>query len=293
MNAIDFVRQNAQERAAARHTALIDAVTDKIFGTPERPRPASAAERAQYDAAILPHLDTLERDARRRFAERIAQLDAPPPRVLMAMATDELPVAGIVLADCAALAPDTLAELCEILPPAHLAVIAQRRDLAPAMTTLIAARGSADARAALAQNTDIALSEAALLMLADAAERDLVLYKRLTARDDLAAAIRARILPMVALLSLRLPTGELAQRVRGGTMALEDAILALTRADLAFGTVRLLREATDAPLADLVAAVCDRDGATRPALEHAALSAAARGAIAEMQQRRHAEIAVL
>lgn len=227
-----------------------------------------------FDSVIAMVLERVEPFARREFAERLADQVAPPPRVLIFLATDEISVATPILQRSPALTDATLARLASDQPQSHLAVIAARRPLAESVTDVLVARGDRVVVEALARNGTARLSEDSFMRLAQREE----LHEMLMARPDLPEEIAERLAPLIrdtvqdvlaanlahidaqttddltarsrealaqrlrAIVSTARPADVLGDLVSRGLLSIDDALTELADADRAVEVATLMAE---------------------------------------------------
>lgn len=86
-------------------------------------------ERGLVDSVVATAISRLDITTRRRLAERIAQMPEGPPELSLALARDEIEVAGPVLRNNMGLQPGDLAQIVRDATPEHRLAIAERKSL--------------------------------------------------------------------------------------------------------------------------------------------------------------------
>ncbi len=123
--------------------------------------------------------------ARRRAARRLANLEATPPDLLLALAREPIEVAEPVLRHGRNLKGDHLLQVVSEEGVDHLRAVATRHELNEATTTLMLLRGDREALAACLRNPRARISRATFGALAQAAIADADLREALASRPDL------------------------------------------------------------------------------------------------------------
>lgn len=145
-------------------------------------------------ADLLTHLlPGMRLEGRVAVSTVVAALPVAPLRLLVALARDDIAVAGPILRAARGLGETDLAALAGRLPQSHLIAIASRPSLAEAVCERLAVRGDAAVWHALAANPDARPGDAVLSALADHAEGDPALRDALAARADLPEPVLDRL----------------------------------------------------------------------------------------------------
>jgi uncharacterized protein (DUF2336 family) len=253
MGPVDRLLKLAGRRSHDERAALLRAVADMFFATPEH----STTETALFDDVLDMVLEEVEPMARRELAERLAAMAAPPRRTLLRLADDEIAVAETVLTNSPALDDDDLVPIARRSSEPHLLAIAKRRLLSERVTDVLVSHGNDNVAGTLAGNDGARMSEDGFAILArHAADNDNVLDLLIMRRDlpdkiatellpALAASMHARMekldvdIPLAAACDL---VGEarsmLAERLRASatpSRSLQVLVELVERGDLAFG----------------------------------------------------------
>ncbi|MFY9292928.1 MAG: DUF2336 domain-containing protein [Methylorubrum rhodinum] len=144
------------------------------------------AEKPAFDALLHGLCGQIDTQARKTFAEGLADLRLGPPRTTRALAGDPAAtVAAPLLTRCTSLPPDFLAEVAERATEAHGLALAARSDLAPAVTDALVRRGGGRIAARLLDNPGARFSEVGLAGLLTHARESEAVTLRLALRPDL------------------------------------------------------------------------------------------------------------
>lgn len=136
-----------------------------------------------FDDVFQCLIEQIETSARALLADRLAPIATAPPRIMRALALDEvIEVSGPVLSKSERLDEATLIEIARTRGQAHLKAISLRRVLSEALTDVLVTRGNEDVVQSTVSNPGACLSEGSLTDLVTRAERD----------DDLATCIGRR-----------------------------------------------------------------------------------------------------
>lgn len=184
----------ARERSSEKRRELLHAISECFFGSSER----TSAEVALYDDVVILVLEEVEPVARAELAQRLADVAAPPRKVLLQLAEDEIAVAAPILMRSPALDEVDLERLARFQSQAHLAAIALRPTLSERVTDVLVVRGDDQVVDTVAANQGARLSEQSFATLADRASTNIALLDRLGTRCDLPAEIAARLAPMIS-----------------------------------------------------------------------------------------------
>ncbi|WP_342151614.1 DUF2336 domain-containing protein [Methylorubrum sp. SB2] len=155
------------------------------------------AEKPAFDALLHGLCGQIDTNARKTFAEGLADLRLGPPRTTRALAGDAAAaVAAPLLARCTSLPPDFLADIAERGGEAHRLALAVRPDLAPAVTDALVRRGGARVAARLLDNPDARFSPEGLGGLLSQARESEAVTLRLALRPDLPPEHRPALLDL-------------------------------------------------------------------------------------------------
>lgn len=155
------------------------------------------AEKPAFDALLHGLCGQIDTDARKAFAERLADLRLGPPRTTRALAGDAAAaVAAPLLSRCTSLPPEVLAEIAERGSDAHRLALASRADLPPAVTDTLVHRGGVGVAARLLDNPGARFSPAGLAGLLGHARESEAVTLRLALRPDLPPEDRPGLLDL-------------------------------------------------------------------------------------------------
>ena len=242
MGPVEGLLRLAGKRSRREREWLVRAMADMYFATPSR----SAQEARLFDEIMDMVLADVEPVARRELADRIAALEAPPPRTLRQLAGDEIDVAEPVLRHSPALSDDDLEPIARRDSEPHLIAIASRLSLSERLTDTLVSHGNDNVAGTLAGNAGARLSDQGFSILARHASANDNVLDLLVMRSDLPDRIATELLPVLA--------SSIQARMANLDIELSAAatcdLLGATRAKLA---QRLRSSATPArPLATLV-----------------------------------------
>ena len=128
---------------------------------------------------------TVDRDVRMRVAEKLAQIDAAPHDVIIALALDEIGVAEPVLARSSALLEEDLLRVIDDATTQHRETIAGRSDLNSLLTDALAGAREVEVLAKLLTNRSAPISKRGFAICVDESRNHTELHAPLTARDEL------------------------------------------------------------------------------------------------------------
>jgi uncharacterized protein (DUF2336 family) len=184
----------ARERSSEKRRELLRAISDCFFGAQVH----TSGEVALYDDVVGLVLDEVEPIARAELAERLADVLAPPPRLLRRLAEDEIEVAEPILSRSPALEDCDLERIAAGHSQAHLAAIAARPTLSERVTDMLVERGNEQVVETVAGNDGARFSQGGFARLADRAAANAAVLDRLGTRQDLPAEITARLVPLIS-----------------------------------------------------------------------------------------------
>lgn len=122
-------------------------------------------ERDLVDSVIAPAVSRLDVATRRRLAARIAQLPEGPGELTLALAKDEIDVAGLVLRNSQGLQADDLIQIIRETGPAHQSAISQRRSIQSSVVDALIEYAGADAICRLLANAEAEISDRGMEIL--------------------------------------------------------------------------------------------------------------------------------
>jgi uncharacterized protein (DUF2336 family) len=137
-----------------------------------------------------------EVDLRQALAERLSIMDNVPLRVVLQIANDTIDVASPVLRNSQVLSDMDLIYIIKSKSAQYWQAIAARRSLSEHLVNLLAETRDFDTAVALAENTNIKLTEQSLTILSDLAQGREELASPLLRRDEVTNDIAAKLFQM-------------------------------------------------------------------------------------------------
>lgn len=169
---------------------LLGQVTDLYLATADRHTDDDIASFGKVMERLAYKLDA---DPRAAFAERIADAETVPRRLLRRMATDQIVVAEPILSRSQSLSEQDLEEIATTCEPDYLLALSRRPLLSLELADLIVNRGDRKALIALAANDDLALSRRGFVKLLRRAETIRELQEIIDRRGVVGADVLSRI----------------------------------------------------------------------------------------------------
>lgn len=142
-------------------------------------------ERGLIDTVVAPAISRLDVATRCRLAARIAQLPEGPSELTLALARDEIEVAGPVLRNSQGLQADDLAQIIREAGAAHQLVISERKFLPSSVVDALIEYAEADAICRLLANSDAEISNRAMDILVRRSASEPEFQPLLLARNEL------------------------------------------------------------------------------------------------------------
>lgn len=176
----------ASDHASESRGQVLDRVADLFFltsdaqGEEERNVFGDVMERIAYE---------LESGARIRLAERLAEAETAPHRLVVRLASDEISVARPILERSPCLSDQDLVSIAAAQGQAHLDAISARRALSTAVTDAIVERGNDAVLTKMARNKGAEFSTTGLKRLSVRAGRNSDLFSALEVRADIPKAM--------------------------------------------------------------------------------------------------------
>ena len=186
------------EMSSDSRRQLLNAVTD-LFLLDEEPNQASQAHYGDIALRSLPHLET---EARRDYADRVAETPTLPREVAVTLASDpEADVARLVLKLSPVLTDTDLAAIAVTQSQRHLVAIAERARLSESVTEILVERGDREVLHTVSANEGATLSEKGFDRLVERGGRDSEINLAITTRSDLTPDRAQRVMRIVEQLS--------------------------------------------------------------------------------------------
>ena len=171
----------AREPSSDRRRELLREVTDLFFvGDGRQP-----AELALFDDILLQLAGEMEVAVRAELAERMADSDQPPRRLIAKFAVDELAVAEPILTRSPAVSDEVLLEVARTRDQDHLRAISRRFRVPEAVSDAIVEHGDDDTLGILLRNENAELSRAAHEAAVDRAQVNPSLHEAVVDRHSL------------------------------------------------------------------------------------------------------------
>ncbi|HEV2555971.1 MAG TPA: DUF2336 domain-containing protein [Bosea sp. (in: a-proteobacteria)] len=272
------------EMSSDSRRQLLNAVTD-LFLLDEAPNEASQAHYGDIALKSLPHLEV---DARRDYADRVAETPTLPRDVAVTLASDpDADVARLVLKLSPVLTDTDLAAIAVTQSQRHLVAIAERARLSESVTDILVERGDREVLHTVSANEGASLSEKGFDRLIERGGQDGQISLALSSRSDLTPNRAERVMRIVGQMSedgtlWNKPGSEalsLARQARQQRLEIK-----LLMADLSAGT---------RPLDEIVTMLADEDRAFHLALVFAQVASLSTDqALRVLMQRDASGIAV-
>ncbi|MGV8996353.1 MAG: DUF2336 domain-containing protein [Parvibaculaceae bacterium] len=145
----------------------------------------TAQERSLVDLVVASGVSRLDVAARKRLAERVAQLPEGPAELTLILARDEIEVAAPVLRGSLRLQPDELVQIIREAGTAHHLAISERKHLPTAVVDALVEQNSVEAHCRLLANPSAEISARALEILVRRSATEDVLQPLLLARREM------------------------------------------------------------------------------------------------------------
>ena len=156
-------RDRARDRAQ-----LLDSLGELFVSEGER---LSERERALIGDILRKLVQDMEREVRRRLAERLAAVEALPHEVVELLTNDEIDVARPILMRSRVLSDPDLVEIVRWRSHEHRLAVAMREGLSDTVSQALIESGDEDVIAALVENHNARLSNAAINYLVEESRR--------------------------------------------------------------------------------------------------------------------------
>jgi uncharacterized protein (DUF2336 family) len=204
----------------------------------------SVDDHAAAEGAMLMLLDDASPLVRRALADALAASPDAPPAVIHALAADQPPIAGPVLALSPLFVDADLVDAVATGSPAVQAAVASRAALPRSVAAAIAEVGTAEACLILLENQDADITPFSIDRIAERYGHLAAIREPLLARDDLSAATRHTLVKKLS--------ETLAGFVAGRAWLDVDNALRITREACEKVTVALAAETPDGEVRPLI-----------------------------------------
>lgn len=157
----------------------------------------SSRESELISDVLIELLRQAEKDLCKAMAERLSVMDNVPLRLVLHLANDEIDVSAPVLRNSPVLKDLDLIYIIKAQTSAHWRAIASRKTLSDQIINVLADTKDFDTAAALAENTNIKLTEHALVALSDLAQKSEVVARPLLRREEVSRELAEKIYQFV------------------------------------------------------------------------------------------------
>jgi len=172
----------AQEPSSERRRELLREVTD-LFFTADAPH--GDTQKALFDD-ILTHLaGEMEEAVRAELAQRMADNDDAPPKLILGLARDSIAIAQPILKSSRALAIADQVHIARTSSEDHLRALSQRPNVSASVTDVIVERGDDETLGQLLRNVTAELSRGAEEAVVDRAQANPALHEAVVMRQNL------------------------------------------------------------------------------------------------------------
>lgn len=185
-NLIDLARRDQ----AVDRERLLDQLGDIFIAERER---LSERERALIADILRKLIADVEREVRRRLAERLSAIDAVPHEIVEMLVHDDIDVARPILLRSRVLSDPDLIEVVKWRSQEHRLVVAMREGLSDAVAHALIESGDEDVIATLVENHDSRLSTAAINYLVEESRRVDRFQEPLLKRPELSPELAHRM----------------------------------------------------------------------------------------------------
>ncbi len=172
----------AREPSSEKRRELLREMTDLFMAGPSS---YSETENNQFGDILSTVAREMEMEVRQNLATRLSSVPSAPRSLIVQLASDEISVAGPVLARSKVLQEADLIALAKLKSQEHLHAIAGREEVSLAVSDAIVARGDEKVLVRLASNAGAALSLEAMETLTEKAANVEALRRPMVSRADL------------------------------------------------------------------------------------------------------------
>lgn len=177
MRLVDLAREPSSEK----RRELLREMTDLFMAGPED---YSETENNAFGQILGTVAREMEMEVRQNLATRLANVSNAPRSLIVQLASDEISVAGPVLARSRVLQDHDLIAVAKLKSQDHLHAIAGRDQVSSAVSDALVERGDDKVLVRLVSNTGAALSETAMETLTDKAQTVEALRRPMVTRAD-------------------------------------------------------------------------------------------------------------
>lgn len=189
------LQQLASGETGASQTELLERVTDLFLLTSEN---QGVTEKAVFGDVMERIAYELETSARSLLAERLAQENNAPHKLVFKLASDEIDIARPILENSSCLSDDDLVRLTRSSGQDHLRAISGRAALSATVTDALADHGDDDVLTCMAANKGAEFSPHGFEKLSLRARENSSLFSALEVRSDVSKEMLAEIKRTIA-----------------------------------------------------------------------------------------------
>ncbi len=175
------LQQLAPSGTSNSRDKILDRVTDLFFLTSDT---QGATEKAVFGDVMERIVYELETGARARLAERLAEVEEAPHKLVFKLASDEIGVARPILEKSPCLSDDDLVTIAEASGQGHLHAISSREELSAKVTDALVDRGNDTVLTNMAGNKGAEFSSHGIEQLSLRAQESSDIFSALEVRTD-------------------------------------------------------------------------------------------------------------
>lgn len=180
---IESVEGTIAQRSASARERTLAKITELLVRDAER---LEDDQIALFDHVLGCFTPTMAASARAELADKLAELDRPPPKITRALAFDEeIIVAHPLLARSPQLSDQDLIDVAILRGREHMSAICERPHVSELVTDILVTKGDETVCHAIARNAGARFSALGRAELLDRSRDDLALQDLMGARDDL------------------------------------------------------------------------------------------------------------
>ncbi|MEQ9642931.1 MAG: DUF2336 domain-containing protein [Alphaproteobacteria bacterium] len=172
----------ASEPSTDKRRELLEEVTDMFL---EQPAAHSDRETELFGEVMGKVAYQVEMQVRQKLAQRLAQVDESPRDLIVALANDEIDVAGPILRHSGVLHDEDLIAVAKNKGQGHLLAVSQREVVSEAVSEVLVNRGDDEVLVTLAKNAGAEFSRETMSALVEKSEHIEDLHRPLVERHDL------------------------------------------------------------------------------------------------------------
>ena len=175
-----MLSERLREIPEPQRNAAVEKLTDYILENDP-----NASDYGPASEFVQLFIEIMDVNQRRQLAERFARADNAPRAIVRQFVCDNVVAAEPVLRWSKLVDAQLLKEVIDQIDNQSLQVVAQRSDLTDDTMALLIDSGDARARASLAHNCNVTLSDALVAKLLQCSQNDVAVEEALCGREDL------------------------------------------------------------------------------------------------------------